>query len=138
MRGAGVPAERTHRTRHAGRALVLGSLRAWCYRVIVKPVSDEPPDDGASNGRYGETGGRGRPVAIRDVAALARESPATASRTLNGDKTVRRDMRDRVFAAAETLNVHRFELRWRASAGPFPERSADGPPAPESRDSTIR
>lgn len=42
-----------------------------------------------------------RPVGIRDVARLARVSPATVSRALNGSETVAEDLRRRVFDAAE-------------------------------------
>jgi LacI family transcriptional regulator len=75
--------------------------------VTLKPVSQLPLEDGGVGGPGdldAEPAGRLRPVGIRDVAALARVSPATASRALNGDKTVRRLMRDRVFAAAERLS----------------------------------
>jgi LacI family transcriptional regulator len=73
----------------------------------MKPVSRLLPEDGGVGGPGAlgaEPTGRLRPVGIRDVAALARVSPATASRALNGDKTVHRLMRDRVFAAAERLS----------------------------------
>lgn len=42
-------------------------------------------------------------MGLRDVAALARVSPATASRSLNGDPTVRPDRRGRVAEAAAQL-----------------------------------
>lgn len=47
------------------------------------------------------------PVQLRDVAAHAGVSPATVSRTLNGDERVHPDLRARVFAAVETLGYRR-------------------------------
>lgn len=48
--------------------------------------------------------GPGRSVVrIRDVARMAGVSPSTVSRALNGDTAVRRDLRDRVRAAAAEL-----------------------------------
>ncbi len=67
---------------------------------MSKPVSAVDP--GSVDGPL-EDPARARPIGIRDVAALAHVSPATASRSLNGDLTVRRDKRDRVAAAAEQL-----------------------------------
>jgi LacI family transcriptional regulator len=73
---------------------------------VSKPVSSDDLDarQGASGVmlRPDETG-RLRQVGLRDVAALARVSPATASRSLNGDLTVRSDRRARVAAAAAEL-----------------------------------
>jgi DNA-binding LacI/PurR family transcriptional regulator len=73
--------------------------------VDSKPVSDGStrPSAGADPSRPAGSHGRNRQVGIRDVAALARVSPATASRTLNGDLTVRADKRERVLAAAQQL-----------------------------------
>ncbi len=70
-----------------------------------KPVSEQPnrPSADAEPARPLATPRAARQIGIRDVAAQARVSPATASRTLNGDLTVRSDKRQRVLAAAEEL-----------------------------------
>jgi len=73
--------------------------------VDRKPISAATPEDSAGPDRLDATAaGRLRPVGLRDVAALARVSAATASRALNGDKTVDVVLRDRVFTAARRLN----------------------------------
>jgi DNA-binding LacI/PurR family transcriptional regulator len=46
-------------------------------------------------------------VQLRDVAAHAGVSPATVSRTLNGDERVHPDLRARVYASVETLGYRR-------------------------------
>lgn len=72
---------------------------------MAKPISDDDSEarhDASGEPRVDSTG-RLRPVGLRDVAALARVSPATASRSLNGDLTVRPDRRARVVAAAAEL-----------------------------------
>ncbi len=72
-----------------------------------KPVSQDPAREegpAAPDNLDATATVRLRPVGLRDVAALARVSAATASRALNGDKTVDRLLRDRVLTAARRLN----------------------------------
>jgi LacI family transcriptional regulator len=45
-------------------------------------------------------------VTIRDVAKVARVSPATVSRVLNTSEKVSSDLRDRVLAAVQDLGYH--------------------------------
>ena len=48
-----------------------------------------------------------QPTTIRDVAAVARVSPATVSRVLNGKQDVAADLRSRVLAAVSELGYRR-------------------------------
>jgi LacI family transcriptional regulator len=85
-------------------SLTIPRARNYCAGVS-KPISGDGSDawDNASGGARLNRAGRVRPVGLRDVAALARVSPATASRSLNGDRTVRADLRSRVEDAAAQL-----------------------------------
>jgi LacI family transcriptional regulator len=52
---------------------------------------------------------RPRPPTVRDVAAYAKVSPMTVSRTLRDDTTVSEDMRNRVLEAVDALGYRRNE-----------------------------